>query len=346
MQMNNVSWDKAKGSKVKINGKWFIDFTSSIFSQNFGHNNPYVIKEVKKQLKKCSHAYGYETEIKEKFLTKLKEITGFKNILLFSTGAEAIEATIKIALNNKYKCVGIKGAMHGRTLGAEALVGKRNLPGIISYNSIKDLYIFGEHMAIFIEGYRGYDCKMLCEEEVKILQQEKDYGDLIIFDEIQSGFFRTKQMFVHQEYGIIPDILVIGKSIGGGFPLSAVCWDKDLNLEGIELTSTHSGQPLQMAAGYGVLKYIEDNYGYNENIFFMDYFFSLFDEEVSNHLGMVGALKVDNEEDFYNHCFEHSLLVTKTGKGWIKIAPPININRKLLSKGLRIIKDYFHGLQN
>jgi acetylornithine/N-succinyldiaminopimelate aminotransferase len=347
MQMNNVSWDKAKGSKVKINGKWFIDFTSSIFSQNFGHNNPYVIKEVKKQLKKCSHAYGYETEIKEKFLTKLKEMTGYKNILLFSTGAEAIEATIKIALNNKYKCVGIKGAMHGRTLGAEALVGKRNLSNIDSIDKIDGTLYEVNKKAIFIEGYRGYDCKLLYDYEINILQENKDWGNLIIFDEIQSGFFRTEQMFIYQEYGIIPDILVIGKSIGGGFPLSAVCWDKDLNLEGIELTSTHSGQPLQMAAGYGVLKYIEDKHSwYNENIFFMDYFFSLFDEEVSNHLGMVGALKVDNEEDFYNHCFEHSLLVTKTGKGWIKIAPPININRKLLFKGLRIIKDYFHGLQN
>ena len=71
---NELRWDKAKGSNVWIDGKKYIDFTSSIFSQNFGHSNPYVIKEVDKQLDKCLHAYGYSTEIKEKYLEKLKII--------------------------------------------------------------------------------------------------------------------------------------------------------------------------------------------------------------------------------------------------------------------------------
>lgn len=351
--MNNMNWDKAKGSKVKINGKWFIDFTSSIFSQNFGHNNPFVTFRVLNQLKKCTHAYGYNTEIKTKFIDKLKEMTGYKNILLFSTGAEAIEATIKIALNNKYNCIGIKKSMHGRTLGAETLVGKReNVPTIYSIETIEDLQWLYDDKAIFIEGYRGYDCKILFDEEIRLLRDKQKKGNLLIFDEIQSGFHRTREMFISKYYGIEPDILVIGKSLGGGFPLSAVCWNKDLNLEGLELTSTHSGQPLQMAAGYGVLKFVENmelhnNFEYLYNVFLMSKFFCNLPkiENEQHHLGMVGAFKVNDEEDFYQHCLQHNLLVTKTGKGWIKIAPPILINTKLLKQGLEIIKDYFDGIQ-
>lgn len=343
MLMNEVNWTKAKGSKVKINGRWYIDFTSSIFTQNFGHNNPYVIKEVKKQLKKCSHAYGYNTEIKEKYLEELKKFTGYKNILLFSIGAEAIEATIKIAINNGYTCVGIKGAMHGRTLGAEALVGKRELPNIETWDYIH-LHKYS-NKAIFIEGYRGYDCNKLDYDEEEIIKDYQLYNsgnNIVIFDEIQSGFYRTNRKFVYQCYSIKPDILVIGKSMGGGFPLSAVCWDKPFNLEGIELTSTHSGQPIQMAAGYGVLKYIQEKFNeeeYLKNRMMMDQFFNSLQTK-HNNLGMVGAFECYQEDLIYRVLFNSGLLVTKTGKNWIKIAPPVNINPFDLEKGLNILRNY------
>jgi acetylornithine/N-succinyldiaminopimelate aminotransferase len=336
--MTNVNWDKARGSNVWINNKKYIDFTSSIFCQNFGHNNPYVIKEVDKQIDKCIHAYGYTTEIQTKYIEKLKEMLGYKHILLFSTGSEATEAAIKIVNNNGYNCIGIKGAMHGRTLGSEALVGKREADKIESRNDI----LYGEldnNKAFFIEGYRGYDCKLLNKEEIDNIKHLQKAGNLIIFDEIQSGFYRTNEMFIHNYYGIEPDILLIGKSMGGGFPLSAVCYNKDFNLEGIELTSTHSGQPLQMAAGYGILKYIEsefDRTNYWENIKIMDKFFSELKVE-HNNLGMVGAIKPSNEDMFYDGCFNSYLLVTKTGKGWIKIAPPVVISNNKLKKGLQIL---------
>ena len=349
MLMNNINWEKAKGSKVLINGKWYTDLTASIFTQNFGHNNPYVLREIKKQLKKCSHAYGYNTEIKEKYLHELKKFTGYENILLFSTGAEAIEATIKIMINNGYECIGFKDAMHGRTLGAEALVGKRNLPYIKTYNQINVELLKEKNKAIFVEGYRGYDCKLLNLEECNILRKCKNNGNIIIYDEIQSGFYRTFYKFIMLCYNyIMPDITVIGKSMGGGFPLSAICYHKNFNLDGIELSSTHSGQPLQMAAGYGVLKYIDyemgckDNYKtYFKNIEIMNNFFNLFDKKYYNHMGMVGALdlktdlSIDSEELFYTYLFERfNILVTKTGKGWIKIAPPVNINPSLLEDAL------------
>jgi acetylornithine/succinyldiaminopimelate/putrescine aminotransferase len=344
---NELRWDKAKGSNVWIDGKKYIDFTSSIFSQNFGHSNPYVIKEVDKQLDKCLHAYGYSTEIKEKYLIKLKEMTGYKNILLFSTGSESTEAAIKIVNYNKYKAVGMSNAMHGRTLGAEILTGKRPKYDIsFCYNINNTQYInYGEldnDKAFFIEGYRGYDCRLLNKDEIDNINNLQQKGNLIVFDEIQSGFYRTNKIFIYKNYGIEPDILLIGKSMGGGLPLSAVCWNKDFNLNNIELTSTHSGQPLQMAAGYGILKYLDGKINfdeYEENIYLMDSFWNELKIE-HNNLGMVGAFKCNDEYLLYKACLSEGLLTVKTWKGWIKIAPPVNIDTKQLQKGLNILRKY------
>jgi acetylornithine/N-succinyldiaminopimelate aminotransferase len=287
------------------------------------------------------HAYGYTTEIQIKYIKKLKEMLGYKHILLFSTGSEATEAAIKIVNNNGYNAIGIEKAMHGRTLGAEALVGKRFAKGI--ENCVDIPLGLNNDKALFIEGYRGYDCELLTKDKISGIDRYQKLGNLIVFDEIQSGFYRTNSIFIHQYYKITPDILLIGKSMGGGFPLSAVCYNKDFNLEGIELTSTHSGQPLQMAAGYGILKYIENEFdmtNYWENIKIMDKFFSELKAE-HNNLGMVGAIKTSDEELFYNHCFNNGLLVTKTLKGWIKIAPPVIISNNKLNKGLNIIRRYY-----
>lgn len=342
MLENELKWQKTKGSNVWIDNKKYIDFTSSIFTQNFGHNNSYVVKAVDKQLDKCLHAYGYNTEIKEKYLKRLKEFTGYNNILLFSTGSEATEAVIKICTNNGYECAGIKTAMHGRTLGSEALVGKRSAENIKSYDEIPRLSSTENNIAFFIEGYRGYDCKLLSNLDIEKLVTLKSNGNIIVFDEIQSGFYRTNKKFIYLNYGIKPDILLIAKSMGGGFPLSAVCYNKDFNLEGIELTSTHSGQPLQMAAGYGILEYINNEFDiglYSDNKYIMQAYFHNMKSE-HNNLGMVGAFKCDNEHELYNLCLDDGLLIVRTWKGWIKIAPPVNIKTKELIKGLKILRQY------
>lgn len=340
------TWDKAIGSMVKMNGKWCIDFTSSIFSQNFGHCNPFVMREVRKQLKKCNHAYGYDTEIKEKFIHELQMFTNYKNIILFSTGSEATEAAIKIAINNGYTCEGVRGSMHGRTFGAEALVGKRNHEQIRARDSITAPAIdCTGKTALFVEGYRGYDCRQITEEEQAYLREFKSYGNLVIFDEIQSGFYRTNNLFAHYNYMVrTPDILLIGKSVGGGFPISAVCYNKDFDLNGIELTATHSGQPLQMAAGYGVIKYIQKKFSFMEYTKrieiandFWDYLSELGIE--NNHLGMIGSFKCDEEEWIYSCCADKGLLVVTTHKGWIKIAPPVTTPLNKLQQGYSILKD-------
>lgn len=352
-QNSKLKWSKSKESFVYINGVKCFDFTSSIFTQNIGHSNPMVKKEINKQLKKTLHAYGYSTDIKEEYLSELKAQIPYKHFLLFSTGAEAIEASLKIAIHNGYDCVGFKRSMHGRTLGAEALVGKRYLPKIHTKESISKYFYESSPYsmdALFIEGYRGFDCKPINKTDwcnLIVHQNTK----MIVFDEIQSGMYRTGSKFVYQYYNerydayLKPDILVLGKTVGGGLPLSIVCFNRDFNLNGLELTSTHSGQPLQMASGLGVFKYL--NYmaiknGFNilrNNISLMNDFFNKLDKIsfLNNHIGMVGAFKVEDEETVYLTCLNNNILVIKTGKGWIKIAPSIFSDPKNLEKALNLL---------
>jgi 4-aminobutyrate aminotransferase-like enzyme len=356
-----MRWNKSKNDMVMVDGKKCIDFTSSIFCQNFGHNNPYVIKEVKKQMRRATHAYGYSTVIKELFtgaFTKLMNgeiavdyTAGKTNYKLFSTGSEAIEAMIKIALNNGYTCAGIQGAMHGRTTGAEALVGKRVHHSIFSYPSIPEYSPTIKNTAFFIEGYRGYDCKQLTHDDYINLMQLQRNGNIIIMDEIQSGMYRTDGLFSFSNSGtlFVPDAIVVGKSIGGGFPLSCIYFSNELSLDGLELTSTHSGQPIQMASGYAVLEFIRtsifrNNFdcigNYSRNLDHMRVFFARLGAEgvEYNYKGMVGAIKTNDEEKFFNTCMKLGVLVTRTNKGWIKIAPPLTISLRNLQKGLGVIR--------
>jgi len=332
-------WEKAKDSFVWIEGKKYIDFTSSIFSQNFGHNNPYMIREVKKQLKKCSHAYGYNTKVKEEFIFRLQSVIGFDRVLLFSTGAEAIEAAMKIVIHSAFFPAGIKNSMHGRTLCSEHLSGKRFITNEIkNYDEIENISDTITNRGFFIEGYRGYNCKLISAEEIKKIKDLQKHN-LIIFDEIQSGFYRTRRFFAYQSYNIFPDMVVVGKSLGGGFPISAICYDssnKNINIDGLELTSTHAGQPIQMAAGLGILKYIQEKFDWNKytrNISIIDHFFP------DQFFGMVGAFHVEDEDKFYKYCLDRGLLVVPTGRNYIKIAPPVVIDEKTLFKGMEILKE-------
>lgn len=322
----------------------YLDFTSSIFTQNFGHAFPALTKAVQSQLDKCWHAYGFQTKVKDEFEKEIKDFLKYDNALLFSTGAEAIEAAMKICINNFRCCIGIKDAMHGRTIACEALVGKRApLENVFSVPNFSELYRFNaQKLAIFIEGYRGYDCKTLSNDQVILLKDLQSHGALLVFDEIQSGCYRTDTSFMYKNYGLVPDIVVLGKTIGGGFPLSVVAFN-NLSVEGLELTATHSGQPLQMAAGCAVIDEMQ-NFNialYTKNCNIMHATFNRIKENLGkdkvNSLGMIAAIQID-ENKFFDYCLEHKLLVIKTGKGWIKIAPIVNQSSDDLLQGLAIIE--------
>ena len=297
-----VVWDKAEGFQVfDPHGNCWIDFTSTIFLTNAGHANPGIVDSLQKILdQKLLHTYTFPSQIRAMFLKKLVEITPpqFEKAFLLSAGTEATECAVKLMRMHgqtiapaKLGVISFRGAMHGRTMGAEMLKGDPLKSAWIGYQDpnmhhlpfpypwiAKDTYDWAKHFeedmqalktkglnfdhiaGFIIESYLGWGAIFYPVEYIKALVNfAKDHDCIVTFDEIQGGFGRTGKLFVYQHYGVEPDLLCLGKALSGSLPLSAVIGSKkimDLPESG-SMSSTHSANPLCCAAGLANLEAIE-----------------------------------------------------------------------------------------
>lgn len=301
-----IVWDRAEDFQVyDVCENCWIDFTSTIFVTNVGHANPQVTEALQKNIdRKLIHTYTFAHDIRASFLKKLIEITPgqFEKAFLLSAGTEATECAVKLMRMHgqtisptKLGIVSFRGAMHGRTMGAEMLKGDLTQSAWIGYIdpniyhlpfpypwTAKDPYDnkynwekrFEEDMSalkakglnfddiagFMIESYLGWGAIFYPVAYIKALADfAKEHGCLITFDEIQGGFGRTGKLFVYQHYDVEPDLLCLGKAMSGGLPLSAVVGSQkimDLPEFG-SMSSTHSANPLCCAAGLATLEEIE-----------------------------------------------------------------------------------------
>lgn len=260
-------------------GKRYIDMNSGISVSSLGHCHPSVTQAIIDQVNLYAHTMVYGEHIQApqvSFARRLLEELDdhFQSVYYLSAGTEATELGMKIAkkLTGRYEIVACRNAYHGSTQGAEALRSDNDyksgymplLPGImhIDFNRVEDLSVISCRTACVIcevvqgeagviKGQEGYlrELKKRCSE----------VGALLIFDEIQSGFGRTGKLFAHQHFGIIPDVLLIGKAMGGGMPISGVVSSKKI-METIVRDpalghiSTFGGHPVSCAAADASLK--------------------------------------------------------------------------------------------
>jgi len=341
---------KAQGSYVwDTNNKRYIDFTSSIFTANVGHSNRQVLKAIRKQTRKpLLHAYGHKTEVREQYEDALRSYSG-KEPFICSTGSEAIEWAIHLIrqYNEKHNIrgtiYGLEGAFHGKTLGARALYSETSVA------DIKPLKVLPDDMAgLVVETYEGWSGKF---HDIAYIRQlcgiAKQRKALVAFDETQAGFGRCGMRWGYYYYGVEPDIIVCGKGMGGGVTLSGVLADKEVMGLAKDLSTTHSGNPLSCACGLAVLNEIErldlireahrKGFGMHR---FLNNVCQRYNIKVNGSGLMAGLIFKTTEQAnaLYEYCLENGLMVVKTNKPSIKIAPPLVISEELLIKGLKIIK--------
>lgn len=313
---NNAEvWDK--------DGKRYLDYVGGYAVLNTGHINPKVIKRVKNQLDDFTHScFAYAphqnaidvcTEINKRY-----PIDGESKTFLVNSGAEAVENAIKIAryFTGKQHIIAFKGGFHGRTYMAMGLTGKENpykkgfgpFPDFISHTEFPYQYRgltddmavekLKDHIdkltnkniaAILIEvqlGEGGYiPASDYFLQNVKKIA--KDNNILLIFDEVQTGFGRTGEMFGANTVGVTPDIATLAKGIAGGFPLAAVVGRAEImdSIHDAGIGSTFGASPVSCAAALGVLQvFDEDNILQSVKIH----------SEVMNEY----LLKLDTESDF------------------------------------------------
>ena len=230
----------AKGSYIfDINHKKYLDFTSGVSACTLGHQPPRVNQAIKDQLDKYSHVMVYGEYSQSPSVAYCKLLASLlpeplKKTYLVNSGTEAIEGALKLArrATGRSQLISCHNAYHGNTMGSLSVMGFEErkqifrplIPDVdfITFNNEADLdKITTKTAGILLETIQGGAGFIEPENDFlkKVRQRCTDVGAMMILDEIQPGFGRTGKLFGFQNYDVVPDILVMGKGMGGGMPV-------------------------------------------------------------------------------------------------------------------------------
>ncbi|TXC76046.1 aspartate aminotransferase family protein [Luteibaculum oceani] len=282
----NLSISRAEGSYLySAFDRPYLDFISGIGVSNMGHKHPAVVKAIKDQADKHLHVMVYgemEQTVQTEFAKLLTQQTPkhLNAVYFVNSGTEANEAAIKLArrVTGKSEIIACRKSYHGCTTGSLAISGNEMkkyafrplMSGVnfISFNKLEDLNrITKETAAVFIETIQGdAGIRIPDKEWMKALRKRCDETcTLLVMDEIQCGMGRTGSLFAFEQFGISPDLLTLGKALGGGLPIGALlASEKMLNQFAsnpvLGHISTFAGHPLACAAGLANLEaMLEEN---------------------------------------------------------------------------------------
>ena len=353
-----------------INEKPYLDFVAGVSACPLGHSNPRVIKAINDQINKYMHVMVYGEFAQEPAIKLCKKLVQLlpdnqQVVYLTNSGTEAVEGALKLAkkATKRSGLIAAYKSYHGSTHGALSLLGKEDqkkgyhplLPGVnfIKFNQESDLKKINENTAAVIletiQGGAGF-----VEPQNNYLKKVKkrcyEVGSLLILDEIQPGFGRTGKMFGFENYGISPDIVVMGKALGGGLPIGAFSSSSSL-MKNLEINpklghiTTFGGNPVVAASALATLSEIQESeiiksVKNKENLFRTQ----LTNPKIKNiqGVGLMLALIFEDERipDYLVHrCLKKGLLLfwLLWKKNAVRISPPLTISEKEIIQGCKII---------
>jgi acetylornithine/succinyldiaminopimelate/putrescine aminotransferase len=275
-----LEFERAEGVNLyDINGKAYIDLISGIGVSNLGHSNPYVINAIKQQVDKYMHlmVYGeYVQTPQVKFAEKLVSLLpdSLQSVYFVNSGAEAVEGALKLAkrYTGRQQIVSCQNSYHGSSHGALSVMGNEAfkqayrplLPGVnfIRFNNLDDLDLITTQTAcVIIETIQGEaGIRVPDATYMQALRKRcNETGTLLILDEIQAAFGRTGKLFAFEHFGIVPDILLLAKALGGGMPIGAFIASNEImgSLKENPILghiTTFGGHPVCCAAGLAALE--------------------------------------------------------------------------------------------
>jgi 4-aminobutyrate aminotransferase-like enzyme len=296
---SGLAMARGQGSTlIDEDGNEYIDFIAGIAIGSVGHCHPHYVESLKRQVERLTFG-SFTTETRARFLELLATVTpeGLSRIQLFSGGAEAVEAGLRLAraATGKQEIIGFWGGFHGKTGGVLGLLGsdfKHHLGpflpgqyltpyadcyrcplrltypacGIACADYVRDVIRYqtaGEIAAIIVEPIQGTAGNIIPPEGFlrAVAAIAKEHGALLFCDEMITGFGRTGLMWGVDHDGVTPDIMTVGKGVGGGFPLAAVISTDALTSakpwsNPSASSSSYGGNPLASAAGLAALEII------------------------------------------------------------------------------------------
>ncbi len=279
-----LSFVKGEGSwLITADGTRYLDMGAGIAVNSLGHANPDLVAALTEQAGKVWHVSNlYQIPEQQRLADLLCEHTFADTAFITNSGTEAAELAIKMARKYWYEkaqaerieILTFDGAFHGRSTGAIAAVGSEKMtrgfgplmPGFKQLpwgdmQALKDA-IGPQTAAVMVEPVQGEGgIRPLPDADLKAIRALCDAcGALLILDEVQCGMGRTGRLFAHEWAGITPDIMMVAKGIGGGFPLGAVLASENAAFGMVSGThgSTYGGNPLACAVGARVIEIITD----------------------------------------------------------------------------------------
>jgi acetylornithine/N-succinyldiaminopimelate aminotransferase len=363
----------ASGSYIyDTNGNRYLDLVAGVSAVAVGHCNPRVTQAITDQLQKYAHvmvygeyAQGPAVEYCKLLVSHLPE--SLNKVYLVNSGTEATEGALKLArrITGRTQLISCKNAYHGNTMGSMSVMGYEErkrafrplIPDVdfITFNREEDLEkITNRTAGIILESIQGGAGFIEPSNGFlkKVRQRCDETGTMMIIDEIQPGFGRTGKMFGFENYDVIPDIVILGKGMGGGMPVGAFVASgerMDLLMDGPKLghITTFGGNPVIAAACLATLKEITDTglmeAALEKEKLFRSLLVHPLLSEIRGRGLMLAAMAKD--ADIANHvileCHKRGvilfwLLFEPTA---IRITPPLTISEDEIREGCEIILD-------
>jgi 4-aminobutyrate aminotransferase/diaminobutyrate-pyruvate transaminase/4-aminobutyrate aminotransferase/(S)-3-amino-2-methylpropionate transaminase len=395
-----VVWDRAEGFQVydAYGNKW-IDFSSGVLVTNAGHGHRRIIEAIINQAKGgLIHNYCFPSEPRVRLAKRISELAPnpLKKVFLMSTGSEATECAVKLSRkhgqaiggNQKIAIVSFVNAFHGRTLGAQEIGGIPALKDWIGHldpyfvqvpfpdgywcedtsfaafeKSLEASGVSPEHVAgVITETYQGGTVTFAPREYMQSLRSWCDMHQVVLtLDEVQAGFGRCGKWWGFEHYGIVPDLMCLGKGISSSLPVSATVGRPELmdQFPPGSMTSTHTGNPVCAAAAMASIDVVDqENLVANSArvgevlLSELRHVFEPFGKYVGtiDGKGLVAAVQLalpgtkqphaDLAWEVVKECVYRGLLMfgpVGVGGGSLKVCPPLCITEQAVIEGVSVM---------
>ncbi len=369
-----IEVDRADGLYIyDKKGKAFMDMIAGVAVNNIGHNHPKVINALKSQIDRHLHVMVYGEYVQDAQLEFSKRLCSvlpnkLNTVYPVNSGTEANEAALKLAkrITNRTELISFRGSYHGSTHGSLSVSGNETkkqayrplLPDVqfLKFNSIDELERITERTAcVIIETVQGdAGVRVPSSKFIKTLRDRcTEVGALLIFDEIQCGMGRTGKLFAFEHFNVTPDIITLGKALGGGMPIGALVSSQE-NLHQFTFEpmlghiTTFGGHPVICAAANAFLEVMEEEINFND----VEKLGALIESELSSEIeiieirriGMMLALDMvsfERVEKVVSKCLEKGLIAFwfLSHPDSFRLSPPLNISETQVLDACRIIKE-------
>ncbi len=346
---------------IEGDGRRFLDFGSGIAVNSLGHAHPTLVERLKQQAETLWHVSNlYNISQQQELADKLVDLTFADTVFFTNSGTESCELAVKMARKywyengqlEKVEVIAFEGSFHGRSSAGIAAAGSEKLikgfgpliPGFVqvewaNHEAITSS-ITRNTAAIIIEPVQGEGGIRLLPDHclVELRKLCDEHGILLILDEVQCGVGRTGKFFAHEWSGITPDIMMVAKGIGGGFPLGAVLATENAAFGMTAGThgSTYGGNPLACAVGCSVVEHISDP-AFLEDVqrksaLLMQSLLSLVTthpeifEDVRGYGLMLGLKCKLKNTDVLAACYAQKLITVPAADNVIRLLPPLNLS--------------------